>query len=58
MTLPHDVGDELGKTRLTSRFLAWVTMSDATNSGRYYRIKGSFGVKMMICFDYVHLKDA
>lgn len=30
-----------------------MTVSDAMNSGRYYRMKDSFGMKMVICFGYV-----
>ena len=28
-------------------------MSDAVNSGRYYRMNVSFGMKVVICFGYV-----
>ena len=32
-------------------------MSDTMNSGRYYRMKGSFGVEMVICLGYIAFEE-
>lgn len=44
-TLPDDTGDETENARLTSRFLVWMSMSDAIDGGRRSRVKDTSGVR-------------